>query len=148
MKSTSPLVDYRYYRVCLFLIVLIACNKQYAPKADPVQQNIIHLTGNSRAYAEWKFTDIQFDQSSQPLNPAFAGYRIAYHLNGSFTDSDGLQGLWLMVSKDSLKHKITNNPNGVNATHGYRITYLTATEMGLSYLANGQKVTAAYTIVK
>lgn len=149
MRSLSFKVLSSLVLLVFFIYFAISCNKTYDPIiTDPKQANIVLLTGNSRAFADWKLTNLYINQVRQPMTAAMATYNISYNLNGNFKDSDGMIGIWSLETADSLRQKITNSPVVVNPVQGFRIINLTSTDLALTYYVNGKKVQANYTIVK
>jgi len=141
MNCSAP----RYFFVFLIIsISLTACNKEYAPVPSATEQNIIYLTGSNGAYSDWKLNTLAIGNTNQPMTPPLSDYSIIYYLNGTFKDSDGMKGTWALINKDSISQKITNAANGVYAVQGYRIVNLNATQLTVSYSANGKSVNAAY----
>lgn len=142
MKCFSP----RFLFSCLVVLFMFpACNKGYIPVPNPVDQNIIYLTGSTGAYARWKLNTLVIGNTSQAMTPPYIDYAITYKLNGTFQDTDGMKGTWTMVNKDSISQKVTNANTGVYAVQGYHIVNLSATELTLRYTANNKVVNAAYT---
>jgi hypothetical protein len=148
MSATFPRATFRLFLLLWVLVLSTFCNKTYSPILDPIQNNIVLLTGNSRAIADWKLTNLYIDQVRQPLTAGMNTYSITYNLNGKFQDSDGMEGVWTLETADSLRHKIINNPGVMNPVQGFRILNLTSTDLALRYYVNGKTVQANYTIVK
>lgn len=120
-------------QIVFTLVLLLSCNKQYAPAPDPLNGAIINLTGNNGSFSKWALQSLYINNSPQPVISRNNTYYKSYMLNGTYEDADGLRGKWSMISKDSLREIITNTTNGTYATQNYRILSLTDKNLSLFY---------------
>lgn len=126
----------------MFLFLFTGCSKQ-----SPLTEIKLLLAGSSGGHKTWQLSSLIIDGQSQKLEPAQLTYKKTYYFDGTYSDSDALEGVWRLDSETELLEVYDNLSTGL-LFQEYDEVIISSKSLSLHYLLNGEHVTATYTAVK
>jgi len=127
----------------LLLIALLAgCSKNdtQAPTSTTPPVTIVPPTTSTGTV--WQLTGIAIDNAPQTLTSLQASFRMTFHNDGRYVDSDGVSGNWSYPSTDSLRISQVNLPTPI--TVRYKVRVKTANLLSLTQSSADKTIDLTY----
>lgn len=115
----------------LLLIALLAgCSKNDTPAPTPTTPPVTIVPPTTSTGTVWQLTGIAINNIPQTLTPLQASFKMTFHNDGRYADTDGVSGNWAYPTADSLKIDQVNLPTPISVK--YKVRAKTANLLSLT----------------
>lgn len=128
----------------LLLIALLAgCSKNDTPAPTPTNPTTpVAPPPVASTSTVWQLTGIAIDNVPQTLTSMQASFRMTFHNDGRYADTDGVNGNWAYPTSDSLRINQTNLPTPISLK--YKVRVKTANLLSLTQSAADRTIDVTY----
>lgn len=127
----------------LLLIALLAsCSKNDTPAPTPTNPTTPVPPPVASTSTVWQLTGIAIDNVPQTLTSMQASFRMTFHNDGRYADTDGINGSWAYPTSDSLRINQTNLPTPISLK--YKVRVKTANLLSLTQSAADRTIDVTY----
>jgi hypothetical protein len=127
----------------LSLIVLLAgCSKNDTPAPTTPTPPVTTVPPTVSTGTVWQLTGISIDNAPQTLTALQASFRMTFHNDGRYVDSDGVSGNWAYPSTDTLRINQVNLPTPISVK--YKVRVKTANLLSLTQSSADKTIDLTY----
>jgi hypothetical protein len=124
----------RWIAVIIVFSSIISCAKQEVVSDLDFQKNLLAGSGSyQNTKHTWRIDSLTQNGVAFKLNAAQKRYTKTFNRDGSYTDSDGNIGSWLMSSTKDITIVSKNGITNIQLTNKYQIIDINSAQLHLKY---------------
>ena len=119
----------------MFIIMsFFSCAKQEVVSDLDFHKNLLAGSGNyQNTKRTWRIDSLTINGEVKKLNSAQKKYTKTFNRDGSYTDSDGVIGSWLMPTIKELTINSKNGISNISISNKYQIININSAQLHLKY---------------
>lgn len=122
--------------IAMFVIMMsiFSCAKQEVVSDLDFQKNLLAGSGSyQNTKHTWRIDSLTQNGAVLKLNTAQKKYTKTFNRDGSYTDSDGVIGIWLMPTIKDLTINSKNGITNISITNKYQLIDINSAQLHLKY---------------
>jgi len=122
--------------IAMFMIMMsiFSCAKQEVVSDLDFQKNLLAGSGSyQNTKHTWRIDSLTQNGTVLKLNTAQKKYTKTFNRDGSYTDSDGVIGTWLMPTIKDLTINSKNGITNISITNKYQLIDINSAQLHLKY---------------
>ncbi|MCX6204614.1 MAG: hypothetical protein NTY43_10015 [Bacteroidetes bacterium] len=122
--------------IAMFVIMMsiFSCAKQEVVSDLDFQKNLLAGSGSyQNTKHTWRIDSLTQNGTVLKLNTAQKKYTKTFNRDGSYTDSDGVIGTWLMPTIKDLTINSKNGITNISITNKYQLIDINSAQLHLKY---------------
>lgn len=122
--------------IAMFVIMMsiFSCAKQEVVSDLDFQKNLLAGSGSyQNTKHTWRIDSLTQNGTVLKLNTAQKKYTKTFNRDGSYTDSDGVIGTWLMPTIKDLTINSKNGISNISITNKYQLIDINSAQLHLKY---------------
>ncbi len=122
--------------IAMFMIMMsiFSCAKQEVVSDLDFQKNLLAGSGSyQNTKHTWRIDSLTQNGTVLKLNTAQKKYTKTFNRDGSYTDSDGVIGTWLMPTIKDLTINSKNGISNISITNKYQLIDINSAQLHLKY---------------
>lgn len=118
----------------VIMMSIFSCAKQEVVSDLDFQKNLLAGSGSyQNTKHTWRIDSLTQNGTVLKLNTAQKKYTKTFNRDGSYTDSDGVIGTWLMPTIKDLTINSKNGITNISITNKYQLIDINSAQLHLKY---------------
>lgn len=118
----------------MIMMSIFSCAKQEVVSDLDFQKNLLAGSGSyQNTKHTWRIDSLTQNGTVLKLNTAQKKYTKTFNRDGSYTDSDGVIGTWLMPTIKDLTINSKNGITNISITNKYQLIDINSAQLHLKY---------------